>query len=375
MQDCIQDYQGRIRQLQTAWAEGDLETRKRLLKPAHDRSRFENYNPESPTLSEADARLLIANEEGYAFAVKYESYLHLDPDVQRVIIAARTGDLATLREVLTANPAAANPHWIPGYDIPLIPNDSIPLFCICEGAFRGTNPHRNEYELTQALVEAGAIITIDDDIVLSSTTSFNVIRAAEALLDAKAPIDGVDRDGTPLCYALHFGFVEIAELFANRGARRDLRFAAGVGRLDEVKGWFNADGSLKPGAGALVDPYAQEYKHRGESPFRCERTRANILSQALCFASTHGRLEVAGYLLSQGAAINAIVPGLDCRATVLHRVVHQKGPQTVTMARFLLAHGADATIPDEDHQSTPLGWARYFKNDDVIDLLEPYSSR
>jgi ankyrin repeat protein len=370
MPDCIQAFRDRIIHLQAEWAAGDLETRKRLLKPAHDRSRFENYDPESPALSEADARLLIANQEGYAFAEKYESYLHLDPDVQRVIVAARTGDLATLREVLRTNPAAADPHWITGFAVPHIPNDSIPLFCVCEGTFRGTNPHGNEYELTQALIGAGANITINDDIVLSSATSFNVIGAAEALLDAKAPIDGVDRDGTPLSYAMHFGYVEIAELFANRGAKLDLRFASGVGRLDEVKGWFNPDGSLKPGAGDLVDPYAQEYKHRGESPFRCERTRANILSQSLCFACTHGRIEVAGYLLSQGAPINAIVPGLDCQATVLHRVVHKKGPETVAMVRFLLAHGADPTILDKVHQSTPLGWARYFKNDEVSELLE-----
>jgi hypothetical protein len=43
-----------------------------------------------------------------------------------------------------------------------------------------------------------------------------------------------------------------------------------------VKSWFDADGSLKPGAGALADPYEQEYKQRGQSPFRCERTRPNI---------------------------------------------------------------------------------------------------
>ena len=151
---------------------------------------------------------------------------------------------------------------------------------------------------------------------------------------------------------MHFGFVEVAELLGGRGAKRDLRFAAGLGELDVVKSWFDADGSLKPGAGALADPYGQELKQRGQSPFRCERTRPNILSQALCFACVHNRLEVADFLLAQGADINAIVPGLDMKATVLHRVATADGrftrSQIETAIRFLLDRGADPAIPRRD---------------------------
>jgi len=80
---------------------------------------------------------------------------------------------------------------------------------------------------------------------------------------------------------MHFGFVEVAELLGRRGAKRDLRFAAGLGELDVVKSWFDADGSLKPGAGALADPYGQELKQRGQSPFRCERTRPNLREEKI----------------------------------------------------------------------------------------------
>src|SRR5206468_1378191 len=41
---------------------------------------------------------------------------------------------------------------------------------------------------------------------------------------------------------------QAAEHLASRGARLDLEGAAGVGRLDVVKSFFNADGSLKPPA-------------------------------------------------------------------------------------------------------------------------------
>jgi len=36
-----------------------------------------------------------------------------------------------------------------------------------------------------------------------------------------------------------------------------------------------------------------------DSVFRCARTRPNILSQALCFACVHNRLEVVNFLLAQ----------------------------------------------------------------------------
>ena len=345
-----EEFEQRAVRLQAEFAAGDAATRRRLLQPAHAKEWFENYDSGAPSLSDADARLLIANQEGYATWSKYESYLHLAPTVQRVIVAVRHGDIETLRDALGADSAAANPRWVAGFPRPTrIPNDSIPLFCVSEGVFRGTNAQHNAYDMTRMLVAAGADIHIEDDIVLGAAFSFDVIDAVAALLDSGAAIDGVDGDGVPLAYAMHFGFVEV------------------------VMGWFNADGSLKPGAGALADPYGQEFKHRGQSPFRCERTRPNILSQALYFACVHNRIEVVDFLLAQGADINAIVPGLDMKATVLHRVATADGRftrlQTEATIRFLLDRGADPSIRDEVHHSTPIGWACHFKQSDRVDLL------
>ncbi|HVV44428.1 MAG TPA: hypothetical protein VHC72_04460 [Bryobacteraceae bacterium] len=354
----------RVSKLQAEFAAGDAAAKRRLLEPAHTRERFQNYDPDAPSLSRHDARLLIANQEGYAFWQKYESYLHLDPTVQTVIAAVRAGDLKKLREVLNAESAAANPKWVPGFTPSKpIPNDSIPLFCVSEAVFRGTNPHGNEYEIARALIEAGADMTIEGDIVLESAVSFNVIRAAEAMLDAGAPVDGVDSDGVPMAYALQFGHAGMAELLARRGAKLDLRFASGLGRLDLMRNWFHADGSLKPGAGGLADPYGQERKQLGQSPFRCERTRANILSQSLWFACVNRRLEAAEFLLDRGADINAIVPGLDVEAAILHRI---RRPETV---RFLLEHGADTRIRDRSWNATPIAWASYLGQEDVVDVL------
>ena len=71
-----------------------------MLKAAHSKQRFESYDPYAASLSYADARLLIANQEGYAYWDKYDSFLHLDPSVQMVISAVRSGDLPKLRQIL-----------------------------------------------------------------------------------------------------------------------------------------------------------------------------------------------------------------------------------------------------------------------------------
>jgi hypothetical protein len=97
-----EEFEQRIVRLQAEFAAGDAETRRRLLRPAHAKERFENYDPDVPSLSDADARLLTANQEGYAYWGKYESYLHLEPAVQRVIVAVRSGDIETLRDTLRA---------------------------------------------------------------------------------------------------------------------------------------------------------------------------------------------------------------------------------------------------------------------------------
>ncbi|MBV8847221.1 MAG: hypothetical protein JO307_30800 [Bryobacterales bacterium] len=361
----------RIQKLRAEFAAGDRDARLRLLRPAHSKIRFANYDPEAPSLSEADARLLVANEEGYAYWSKYDSFLHLDPAVQAAIAAVRTGDLAKLREILRSDASAADPKWVPGYTPTKdpVPNDSIPLFCISEAVWRRTNRAGNDYELARELIAAGADVDAEGGLPLVGAVSFNAAGAVQALLDGGAAVNGVDDDGVPMAYPIHFGFGAIAELLAARGAQIDLRFAAGLGRLDAVKNWFNPDGSLKPGAGALADPYGFESKLRGQSPLRCERTRPNTLSQAFYFACVNGKLDVADFLLSQGAEINAIVPGLDTKVTVLHRIATMD-TAAERVIRFLLARGADPSVRDRQHQATPAEWARYHNRDANANLLE-----
>ena len=377
--ESLEEVERRVAHLQASFAAGDVEARKHLLKAAHSADRFENYDPNAVTLSEADARLLAANEKGYAFWLKYDSYIHLDPAVKEVIRAVRTGDLEGLKRVLQADPGAANPKWAPGFEKPAnIPNDSTPLCCVSEGIFEGTNRKGNDYELTVELIQAGA----NTDLImptppfasgtpLTTAVSYNALGATRALLEGGAAVDGPDGQGMPMAYAMLFGFRDIAEALAKYHPKLDLRFAAGLGDLDSMKRFFLPDGSLTEDAGSLADPYDNHY--------RCERTRENILSQALYCACTHHRFAAADYLLERGADLNAIVPGFDFKATILHRMAAldfggAAAPwnfaSRVPVIRFLLERGASLEVKDPTFNSTPMGWANHFGHQDVEGLFK-----
>jgi ankyrin repeat protein len=201
--------------------------------------------------------------------------------------------------------------------------------------------------------------------------------AVRALLEFGAAVDSPDGSGMPMAYALTFGFTDIAELLERAGAQFDMRFAAGLDRLEIVKTFVNPDGSLKSDAGRLADPY--------ENRFRCERTRQNILCQALAFACQNAQLETAEYLLELGADPNQEVPGLNQPSgTVLHaltvgvpfgasRDAHDLDHRRIPVIALPLRHGASVTLQDSRFHSTPLGWAAHHQSRQIFDVLTPHA--
>jgi ankyrin repeat protein len=313
-----------------------------------------------------------SNEEGYALWSKYESYLNLDPAVQGVIAAVRAGDLERLHEVLRTDPSAANPRWVRAKSAPHpIPNDSIPLFCASEAVFNGTNRIGQVDDIVRALVDAGADVEIERGTPLTAAVSYNVLDAARVLLEAGARVDGNEADGAPMAYALFFGFTAMSELLARFHAKLDLRFAAGLGRLDVMQQFFRPNGALESFAGALADPY--------ETRFRCERTDANVLSQALLFACLNNRLEAADLLLRRGADINALVPGIPVKLTILHKLVDFEvgameeaidiETRRLPAVPVLLERGASLTVRDEQYQATAIDWAHYQGRELMLQMM------
>jgi ankyrin repeat protein len=144
-----------------------------------------------------------------------------------------------------------------------------------------------------------------------------------------AAIDGPD-GGSAVNGCLHNGRGEAAEYLANRGAHLDLEAAAGVGRLDVVRGFFNDDGSLKP-------PATDKQRTDGYA-WACE----------------FGRTSVVDFLLRTGMDINAKLP--HDGQTGLHWAAYGGHEDIV---RLLLQRGAPVDVRDESHDGTPLGWALY----------------
>ena len=65
------------------------------------------------------------------------------------------------------------------------------------------------------------------------------------------------------------------------------------------------------------------------------------------------------------------MPESDPWQTALH-VAAMDG--CLHLARSLLALGADPGIRDQRFDSTPLGWARYFGQEELVALLDPLTA-
>jgi ankyrin repeat protein len=208
--------------------------------------------------------------------------------------------------------------------------------------FRQKTP-KNIVEITKILLDAGSDVNAESDAYGGGSTTLGLAatsvhperaRVQEALmqvlLDHGAAIDSRgNRQGTVnICLANGRG--KAAEFLSKRGARLDLESAAGVGRLDLVKNYFNGDGTLKP-------PATQEQIEDGFS-WACE----------------FGRTNVADFLLQRGIAVDARLK--HDGQTGLHWAAFGGHAETV---KLLLQRGAAIDVKDKSYSGTPLDWALY----------------
>jgi ankyrin repeat protein len=93
------------------------------------------------------------------------------------------------------------------------------------------------------------------------------------------------------------------------------------------------------------------------------------------WAAACGRPGAVEFLVELGFDVNAKgrtdVPSDQPWQTALHKAAESGD---IELARTLLRLGADPDIRDERFDSTPLGWARYFGQEQLAELLEPITT-
>ena len=306
--------------------------------------KFRKSNEGAARCTLAQAQFFIARGHGFAswpkFAQHLEGLARADSSVSRFEAAADAiagGDTATLARLLDEDPGLARARSTREHRSTLL------HYVSANGIedFRQKTP-KNIVEITELLLDAGADVNAESDAYGGRSTTLGLTATSchpeEAgvqlpliglLIAHGAAIDGPD-GGSAVNGCLHNGRGEAAEYLANRGAHLDLEAAAGVGRLDVVRSFFNDDGGLKPTA--------------------TEKQRIDGYTWACEF----GRTSVVDFLLRTGMDIKAKLR--HDGQTGLHWAAYGGHGDIV---RLLLERGAPVDVRDESYNGTPLGWALY----------------
>lgn len=286
----------------------------------------------------------------------------MDSKFHPAIAAIRSGNLETFKTLIAQDPTLATVRS----------SCSHPTLLQCVALDGKDKP--NNVEMARVLIEAGA--ELDEAFV--GCASMNNRAVAEVLLESGAAIDGTG-GWLPIEEALYWNSRDVLELLLERGAAvQNLRIAAGLGRLDLIEGYFNADGSLKPEAGRINWPWGNldtiarsNFDPAGRQQLAdvvngWSQDRQGIINNAFVYACIHGHIEAARLLLEKGAEINVVPGGFDYAGTGLHYAA-LNGHRA--MVEFLLAQGADPEVKDTKVGSNAAGWAEHGGHLEIRDLL------
>jgi hypothetical protein len=137
----------------------------------------------------------------------------------------------------------------------------------------------------------------------------------------------------------------------------DLAHAAGLGDLQRVKGWFDADG--KPALGDLTRQTPSTSRSR---PWKTVGVQ-QVLDTALALAVINRHFDIADFLLAHGADVSTTWNSHE-PASILHHLVFL--PDPYERMQFLIDRGIDLTIHDHRWNSTATGWARHALQDEKM---------
>ncbi len=356
----LEQYQKQAKDLLEAFNSGNPEAM-RWVKRYHrrlpgrpdtnDRNKVTDSEIRSAKLSLIDAQFVIAREHQFENWSKFKKHVEeLNRKNSRVaqfeaaVDAIIAGDITTLKRLLRENPELIRARSTREHRATL-------LHYVGANAVEGYRQKtpKNAVKIAEVLLKAGAEVDADLDYgpmrkrypERTGSTTLGMVATSchpavagvqipllDILLKYGASVDGIPGGWNPLIAALHNGRGEAAAHLAKRGARLDLEGAAGVGRLEAVKSFFNEDGNLKANA-----------------------TKTQMES-GLMWACEYGRASVVDFLLEKGVNVGAQPHG----ETGLHWAAYAGHAHTV---KALLKWKAPVDIEDKRFGGTPLGWALY----------------
>ena len=280
--------------------------------------------------------------------------------------AIDAGDSETLQKLLAEYPelATARGYFDEYYEYPYFRGATL-LHHLAGEPQRVPLPE-NAVELAAALLSAGAApnaATYDSITVLDLFIESDQLEWAESKPEMIQLLvaNGVDVNrnrGQILWNALRERDLDLARMLVAEGATVDLRFAAGVNRVDLMAEFFESEGQLKEGIGHLYHPDPDTVL-----------TAEQIMVEALNFAAYCGALEAAEFLLERGADVNGYASGFsryDRGSTPLHKTVMA---DQLEIAQLLLARGADPLVGDRRFDITPYEWSNYLNTSKALDEL------
>ncbi len=294
-------------------------------------SKFNRSKLAADKFSLADAQFLLAREYAFdswpKFAAHIEALSSENSPVSKFEHAAdaiAAGDAKKLERLLRENPELIRRRSGREHRSTLL------HYVSANGIedFRQVTPP-NILEITKILLDAGAEVNAESDAYGGGSTALGLAATSahprgtgvqndllEILLSAGAKIDAPAAGGNEqnaVRGSLANGCPEAAEYLAARGARLDLVGAAGIGRLDVVKSFFDKQDVAKEQAEeALL--YASGYGQRGVVEFLLDpefgrvdiQAADNAKQTALHWALFKPQPEIIELLLRRGARLDAV---------------------------------------------------------------------
>jgi ankyrin repeat protein len=347
---------------------GDAKTLDRLLREhekmlRHERPQSSWLGGLTPDYSKGDARAIIAREHYFENWDQFAEFRNQSSEAsssvarfERAVDAMAAGDARTLEQLLRQHPDLIRARSLRRHHAALL------HYVGANGieSWRQRTP-KNAVEIARILLDAGAEIEAGADMYGPGCTTLGLTATSihpknagvlrdliDLLLARGARIEapGAGNKHALVNGCLANGRAEAAEYLATKGAPLNLEGAAGVGRLDLVRSFFNADGSLT--AMATVKQ----------------------LYDGFNWACEYGRTEIVEYLLDHGVDIDGLTEprthiGLYWAAYGGH----------LDIVKALLKRGPKVDARDKAFDATPLGWAIHGwweRRDQAPAAREPY---